>query len=105
MPLVFSPGAGSAWNGAVGDGSDCRRARPSVLPSKPNAGTRPTPSPTSTILNARSNVRIARLLGRPARMGHRAVERRTDLLGVFPQIPGCEFRLPRLPILPAPRQL
>ena len=35
------------------------------------------------------DIRIARLLGRAARMGDRALTRRADLLGVFPQIAGA----------------
>src|ERR1700733_791800 len=42
-------------------------------------------------------IRITRLLGTAARMGHRAIARRPDLLGVFPQIAGPIFLGARLP--------
>src|SRR6185312_6528214 len=47
------------------------------------------------------DIRITRLLGRPARMGHSAIARGADLLGIFPQIAGGEFLAPRLPFLGA----
>src|SRR5580704_15151688 len=90
----------SSGSAAPGAGSDCSCARGLVGPSNPSAGASPRPTPIRTIPSARSNVRITRLLGRSARVGHRAVERRPDLLGVLPQISGGELPLPRPPILP-----
>src|SRR3984893_8671056 len=97
---VASPGC----KGAAGDGSDESCAR-LLVPSKPSAGASPRLSPISTIPSVRSHVRIARLLGRSARMGDGAIERRSDLLGVLPQITRGELFLPRLPILAPPLQL
>src|ERR1700751_5832356 len=51
------------------------------------------------------DVRIAHRLGRSARMGQCAVARRSNLLGVFPQITGSEFIAARLPLLRAPIEL
>src|SRR5438132_49774 len=89
-----------------------RRARPgsgliweSGMPSRPDAGTKPTPSASAARNAMRSNIRIARLLGGPARMGDRTVNRRSHLLGVFPQIAGRELAFARLPFLLPPRQL
>src|SRR5262249_27946943 len=65
----------------------------------------PMATPISTIPSARLHVRITRLLGRSARMGHGAVDRRPDLLGVLPQITGAELPLARFPILTPPLQL
>ena len=45
----------------------------------------------------RSDIRITRFFRRPARMGHRAIARIADLLGVFPNVTGCELRFARLP--------
>src|ERR1043166_2650958 len=90
--------------GAAG-GSDWSCARPLVGPSKASAGASPSPNPISTKLSARLHVRIARLLGRSARMGHGAVERGPDLLGVLPQIPGGVLALAGFPILPPLLQL
>src|SRR4029077_6158884 len=98
VPRGVSPGC----SGAAGEGSDCSRF---VVPSKPSAGASPRPTPISRITSARSHVRIARLLGRSARMGDGAVDRRPNLLGVLPQITGGEFSLPRFPILAPPLQL
>src|SRR5207253_5570907 len=89
-----SPGC----DGATGEGSDWSCAR-LLVPSKPSAGASPRLRPISTIPSVRSHVRIARLLGRSARMGDGAVERRPHLLGVLPQITRGELSLPRFPIL------
>src|SRR4029077_2707486 len=51
------------------------------------------------------DVRITRRLGRSARMGQCAVARRSNLLGVFPQVTGSEFIAARLPLLRAPIKL
>src|SRR5580693_53817 len=45
-----------------------------------------TPLPLGMRRMAALGIRITRLLGTTARMGHRAIARRSDLLGVFPQI-------------------
>src|SRR5580704_2020387 len=55
--------------------------------------------PFATGRVARSDIRIDRLLGTRARMGHGAVTRGADLLGVFPKIAGAELLWPRLPLL------
>src|SRR5215472_10129753 len=47
------------------------------------------------------DVRIAHRLGRSTRMGQCAVTRRSDLLGVFPQITGSELGGARLPFFRA----
>src|SRR5262249_23878444 len=74
------------------------------VPSKLMAGDRPTamPSmapPSKAMLARTLNVRIARSLGRRAGMGHRAIARRSHLLGVLPQISGGEYGRSRLPCL------
>src|SRR3974390_638687 len=72
-----------------------------LVPSKAKAGAaaaRPTPSTITR--NRVSAIRITTLLTRPAGMSHRAVDGGSDLLGVFPQIAGAEFRLARLPLPP-----
>src|SRR6516162_5113965 len=59
------------------------------VPSKLMAGDRAMPTtatPSKAMLAMRLDVRIASPLGRPAGMGHRAVARRSHLLGVLPQI-------------------
>src|SRR5438128_2638030 len=71
------------------------------VPSKLTAGDRPTASASKPMLITTSDVRIARLLGRSAGMGHRALARRPNLLEVFPQVAGSEFGAPRLPRLGA----
>src|SRR5580704_10612427 len=49
------------------------------------------------VMRAALGIRITRLLGSTARMGHRAIARRPDLLGVFPQIARAIFLGARLP--------
>ena len=80
--LVASPGL------TVGSGSGTPTAAdPGVrVPSKLTAGERPTAAASKPMLTMKLDIRIARLLGRAAGMGHRAVARRSHLLGVFPQI-------------------
>ena len=59
------------------------------VPSKLMAGDRAMPTtamPSKAMLAMTLDVRIARPLGRPAGMSHRAVARGPHLLGVFPQI-------------------
>src|SRR6202012_4899924 len=87
-----------------------------ALPSKANAGANHRPGPLIPTARHKapkmpkavrpvpsramlSNIRIGSLLGRSARMGHRAIARRADLLGVFPKVAGAVFHLPRLPLL------
>src|SRR5262249_42464613 len=90
---------------APSGGSDCSVGRGAVVPSKPSAGAKLKESPSASNASVRSNVRIARLLGRSARMGDGAVERRAHLPGVFPQVSGSEFLVPRLPFFPTALQL
>src|SRR5256885_1987253 len=78
-----------------GDGTAAAGA--SGTPSKLAAGGRPSARPIRPRLTTTLNVRIARFLGRPAGMGHGAVARGPDLLGVFPQISGGEFGAARPP--------
>src|SRR5580700_9370281 len=54
-------------------------------------------TPLPLVKRAALGIRITRLLGTAARMGHRAIARRSDLLGVFPQIAGRVFLGARLP--------
>src|SRR5262245_60922483 len=55
------------------------------------------PTPATTMSGRTLDIRITRLLGRPAGMRHRAVLRGADLLGVLPQIAGAELAGARLP--------
>src|SRR5580693_8861461 len=64
-----------------------------------------TPLPLGMRRMAALGIRITRLLGTAARMGHRAIARRSDLLGVFPQIAGRIFLGARLPGFGAGREL
>src|SRR5271169_6574289 len=64
-----------------------------------------TPLPLVMRRTAALGIRITRLLGTAARMGHRAIARRSDLLGVFPQIARRIFLGSRLPGLGAGRKL
>src|SRR5580693_5587366 len=57
------------------------------------------------VMRAALGIRIARLLGTAARMGHGAIARRPDLLGVFPQIARRIFLGARLPGFGASRKL
>src|SRR6202043_1002126 len=56
-----------------------------------------TPLPLAMRRTPALRIRITRLLGTAARMGHGAIARRPDLLGVFPQIARPIFLGPRLP--------
>src|SRR5215469_16946579 len=87
-----------------------RRSIPSIaLGPPPQAIATATPRTANAAPLARRlmvlDVRIARRLGRSARMGQRAVTRRSDLLGVFPQITGSELASARLPFFRAPIKL
>src|ERR1700730_4518000 len=68
------------------------------LPSKPIAGPSPMASPSVATAREPLIIRIARCLGRPARVSHGPIESRPDLLGVFPQITRRERRIARLPV-------
>src|SRR5262245_42513982 len=68
------------------------------VPSRACTGTSPSAKPTATMRTIASDVRIAILLRSGARMGHGAGERRTDLLGVFPQATRAELAIARLPL-------
>src|SRR5580700_2382755 len=75
------------------------------VPSKAKAAASPRPAPNNATASKRSYIRIARLLGRPARMGDGAVARRPDLLGIFPDVSRCVGRPARLPRRPPLREL
>src|SRR5262245_49961090 len=93
-------GAGTVASGATRDGGSgaVTGAISGVrVPSKLAAGEKPNAKPIRPRLTTALDVRIARLLSRPAGMGHRAFARRPDLLGIFPQIAGRELGRPRLP--------
>src|SRR5262245_18646593 len=55
------------------------------------------PMPATTMNGRTLDIRITRLLGRPAGMRHRAVLRGADLLGVLPQVAGAKPARARLP--------
>src|SRR5262245_21510408 len=67
------------------------------VPSSDRVAVGDSASPKAASAMARLDVRIARLLCGAARMGDRAVKRRADLLGVFPQRTRAVLRLARLP--------
>src|SRR6185312_2572057 len=69
-----------------------------LLPSKASAGAADIKVATSNARANASGIRIAALLGRAARMRHRAFERVAHLLAVFPQIARAVFALARLPL-------
>src|SRR5262245_13035507 len=70
---------------------------PSTMP-RPNTLATATNMPPLTTRAICSDVRIALFLNRPARVGDGAAARRSDLLGVFPQITGGELFGARLPV-------
>src|SRR5215831_766230 len=74
------------------------------VPSRARAGARPRARPTTATHTSPSDVRITLLFRRPTRVRHGACNRRTHLLGVFPQVTRCEFSLRRLPLSPAAGQ-
>src|SRR5215469_6564425 len=80
--------------------SSCRPEEPTMT-ERPRTATAAPDARRLMVLD----VRIARRLGRSARMGQRAVTRRSDLLGVFPQITGSELASARLPFFRAPIKL
>src|SRR3954467_1577436 len=71
------------------------------VPSSDRVGSTPKVSAITVALATTLNIRIARCLGSPARMGDGAVERVADLLGVFPDRAGGDVVRPRLPALAA----
>src|SRR5690242_12767395 len=73
------------------------RAGPGVVPSNASAGAAYTAQPAISIDAICLDIRIALFLLRPAGMGHRATDGRSNLLGVLPQNPGPEARRRRLP--------
>src|SRR5262245_41256245 len=115
--MVVSGAAGTAASGSELPAASVPEERPSApgaatvvpsgvrLPSKLTAGDRPKAKPSRPMPTRISDVRIARLLDRPAGMGHRARARRAHLLGVLPQISRGEFRRARLPCLGARLEL
>src|SRR5580658_9643091 len=77
-------------NAKACSGANCGPApRPSHSPPM-----RPAAMPQVATRAMPLDIRIARLLSRGARMGERALTRRSHLLGVFPQITGAEFFRP-----------
>src|SRR5581483_1900753 len=99
---AFSPSRSAsapAWNASSGEVGIAASAGADGVPSSDMLGPRPDArpamaKPTRTILD----VRITRRLCRAARMGHGTVERRADLLGVFPEAAGGIMVVLRLPI-------
>src|ERR1700685_882109 len=88
----------NAKAGAIESPSTGPRAVPKPSPAAmQSALASATPRPLKIRRTAALDVRITRLLGTAARMGHRAIARRPDLLGVFPQIARRIFLGPRLP--------
>src|SRR5688572_32251716 len=67
--------------------SDGDRLLLGELPSNPPDGPAPKTRPTAKALTRALDIRIGRFLAFAARMRHRAVQRRSHLLGVFPQGP------------------
>src|SRR5215470_8039421 len=74
------------------------------VPSSARTGASPSTRPTATMRTIVSDVRIAPLFRRCARMGHGARPRRTHLLGVFPQATRAELAVAWLPLRLAPAQ-
>src|SRR5260370_32468328 len=74
------------------------------MPAKYSEEPRPTAKTSVAIARAPSIIRIARPLGRPARVSHAPVEGRPDLLGVFPQIARRELHVARFPSSLPPRE-
>src|ERR1700682_128514 len=88
----------TAKAGAIESPSTGPRAVPKPSPAAmQSALASATPLPLAMRLTAALDIRITRLLGTAARVGHRAVARRSHLLGVFPQIARCVFFGARLP--------
>src|SRR5580700_1788416 len=92
----------NAKAGAIESPSTGPRAVPNPSPTAMHSAlASATPLPLAMRPMAALGIRITRLLGTAARMGHRAIARRSDLLGVFPQIAGRVFLRARLPVLGA----
>src|SRR4029079_1054420 len=66
------------------------------LPSSASPGSMPRTSTSVAALARRLNVRITRLLCGAARMGHGAMQRIADLLGVFPDVTGLDIVVVRI---------
>src|ERR1700729_1628686 len=82
--------------GAIESPSTGPRAVPKPSPAAMHSALA-SATPLPLVMRAALGIRITRLLGTAARMGHRAVTRRSDLLGVFPQIARSIFLGTRLP--------
>src|SRR5262249_2641754 len=106
-PFSFSPAlsacapvrkasTGVSATGALG----VRVPSSAALSRTPKSTQRPSASPKQSSRLC-LKVRIGDLLGFAARMGHRAADSGTDLLGVFPQITGGRVARARLPCGPA----
>src|SRR3984957_674722 len=88
--------------GAIESPSTGPRAVPKPRPTAmQSALVSATPLPLAMRRMAALGIRITRILGTAARMGHRAITRRPDLLGIFPQIARPIFLGARLPGLGA----
>src|SRR6185312_2583282 len=74
-------------NASIADvGAAEASASSDLVPSKATAGAARRPAPITIPARRDLAVRIALLLGRAARMRHRTVDGRADLLGVLPQV-------------------
>src|SRR5580658_322745 len=100
-----SAGAGALVRGTVSTAAAGAMPSRAPVPSKPNAETRPRPTVNSAAGMRRSDIRIGPDLRGAARVRDRPAQRRTDLLGVFPQISGREIRLARRPAGATPIEL
>src|SRR5262245_40963159 len=106
IPRVRGGAAGDGGAGAIATGATPGVATrgglaaggPSLgVPSRPSAGASPKPRPVRKRSAIRSDVRIALLFRRSARMRDGTGQRRPDLLGVLPQVTGGVVPVPRLP--------
>src|ERR1700675_1915217 len=96
----------NAKAGAIESPSTGPRAVPKPRPAAMQSALgSATPLPLAMRRTAALGIRITRLLGTAARMGYRAIARRSDLLGVFPQIARRIFLGSRLPGLGAGSKL
>src|ERR1700689_3662091 len=87
----------NAKAGAIENPSTGPRAVPKPSPAAMHSALASTTPLPLAMRRTALGIRIARLLGTTARMGHRAIARRPDLLGVFPQIARPIFIGARLP--------
>src|SRR5262245_56445912 len=81
--------SGATWVG--GSGAVTGAISGVRVPSKLAAGEKPNAKPIKPRLTTALDVRITRLLSRPAGMGHRTVARWPDLLCIFPDVTGREL--------------